>query len=256
MLEARALSKRFGPFYAVRELSFCVRPGEVLGLLGPNGSGKSTTVNMLTGLLEPSEGDVYFDGAPARNDLTAYKRKLGYLPEVPHLYTYLSGREYLELVGCLREMPAAATDRKIRRLLELFSLGPDGGARISSYSKGMRQKILIAAALLDDPPVLVFDEPLSGLDVTSALVFRDLVKQLALAGKMIVYSSHALETVEKICTRVIILRKGRAVAHDSVQALRTLMKMPSLEDVFTQLVVQEDTSRIASEIVAAIEARA
>jgi ABC-2 type transport system ATP-binding protein len=256
MLEARALSKRFGRFHAVRELSFRVRPGEVLGLLGPNGSGKSTTVNMLTGLLEPSEGDVLFGGVPAKDDLTAYKRKLGYLPEVPHLYTYLSGREYLELIGCLREMPAAVTDRKIRRLLELFSLGSDGGARISSYSKGMRQKILIAAALLDDPPLLVFDEPLSGLDVTSALVFRDLVKQLALAGRMIVYSSHALETVEKICTNVIILRKGRAVAYDSVQALRHLMKMPSLEDVFTQLVVQEDTGRIASEIIATIEARA
>jgi ABC-2 type transport system ATP-binding protein len=233
-----------------------VRPGEVLGLLGPNGSGKSTTVNMLTGLLEPSEGDVFFGGAPAKYNLTAYKRKLGYLPEVPHLYSYLSGREYLELIGCLREMPPALTDQKIRRLLDLFSLGSDGGARISSYSKGMRQKILIAAALLDDPPVLVFDEPLSGLDVTSALVFRDLVKQLARAGKMIVYSSHALETVEKICTHVIILRKGLAVAHDSVQALRDLMKMPSLEDVFTQLVVQEDTGRIASEIIATIEARA
>jgi len=255
MLEARGLSKRFGRFHAVRDLSFTVRPGEVLGLLGPNGSGKSTTVNMLTGLLEPSEGSILFGGLPVKNDLKAFKRKIGYLPEVPHLYSYLSGREYLELIACLREMPAESADRKIRRLLDLLSLGSDGGARLSSYSKGMRQKILIAAALLDDPPLLIFDEPLSGLDVTSALIVRDLVRRLADAGRMIVYSSHALETVEKICTQVVILRKGEAAAHDSVQALRELMRMPSLEDVFTQLVVQEDTGLIASEIVATIEER-
>lgn len=255
MLQAQRLSKSFSRIWAVRDLSFCVRPGEVLGLLGPNGSGKSTTVNMITGLLEPSDGQILFNGKPIHHDLTGYKRNLGYLPEVPYLYSYLSGREYLELIACLREMPPDAADRKIRRLLDLLSLGSDGGTRISSYSKGMRQKILIAAALLDDPPVLVFDEPLSGLDVTSALIFRDLVRQLSRAGKIIVYSSHALETVEKICTSVIILRKGVAAAHDSVEALRTLMKMPSLEDVFTQLVVQEDTSHTASEILAAIESR-
>jgi len=249
MLEARGLFKRYGWFPAVQELSFQAKPGEVLGLLGPNGSGKSTTVNILAGLLAPTAGEVLFDGKNIQADPTAYKRFLGYVPETPQLYSYLSGREYLELVGCLREMDPLEMSRRIRRLLDLFSLGSDGGARISSYSKGMRQKILIAAALLDDPPVLIFDEPLSGLDVTSALVFRDLVKQLALAGKIIIYSSHALETVEKICTRVMILRKGHVAAHDSVDALRELMKSPSLEDVFTQLVVQEDTASIATEIV-------
>jgi len=256
MLEASKLSKSFSRIFAVNELSFTVRPGEVLGLLGPNGSGKSTTVNILAGLLQPTIGDVLFQGEPIHHDLTGYKRRLGYVPEIPHIYSYLSGREYLELIGCLREMPFDLLDHKIRRLLELFSLGSDGGARISSYSKGMRQKILIAAALLDDPPLLVFDEPLSGLDVTSALVFRDLVRRLADNGKAIVYSSHALETVEKICTSVIILHKGKAVAHDSVDSLRELMKLPSLEDVFTNLVVQENTGQVAAEIVSAMESRA
>ena len=255
MLEVRSLSKRYGVLYALRDLSFVVRPGEALGLLGPNGSGKSTTVNMLTGLLEPTSGQVLFDGKPIQQDLAAYKRRVGYVPETPNLYPYLSGREYLELIGCLREIPALELDRKIRRLLNLFGLGSDGGARISAYSKGMRQKILIAAALLDDPPMLIFDEPLSGLDVTSALVFRDLVKALTAAGKTVVYSSHALETVEKICTRVVILRKGVAAAHDSVENLRTLMRSPSLEDIFRQLAVTEDTETIASEIVAAIGSR-
>ena len=255
MLEVRNLSKRYGVLYALRDLTFTVRTGEAMGLLGPNGSGKSTTVNMLTGLLEPTSGQILFEGRPIRDDLAGYKRRIGYVPETPNLYPYLSGREYLDLIGCLREIPAVELDLKIRRLLNLFGLGGDGGARISAYSKGMRQKILIAAALLDDPAMLIFDEPLSGLDVTSALVFRDLVKALTKAGKTVVYSSHALETVEKICTRVVILRKGVAAAHDSVENLRTLMHSPSLEDVFKQLAVSEDTEMIASEIVATMGAR-
>ncbi len=254
MLEVRELTKLYGRVAAVDELSFSVGPGEVVGLLGPNGSGKSTTVKILAGLLEPSSGKVLFDGNPIQDDMARYRRSMGYVPEVPELYTYLSGREYLELIGCLREIPYERLDRTIRRLLDLFSLGSDGGGRISAYSKGMRQKILISAALLDNPQLLLFDEPLSGLDVTSALVFRDLVRRLAIAGKAIVYSSHALDTVEKICTEVVILRKGRVAAHDSVDALRDLMKSPSLEDVFTQLVVDDDTDSIAAAIVDAVTA--
>lgn len=256
MLEARSLSKRYGALFALRDLSFTVRPGEALGLLGPNGSGKSTTVNMLAGLLPPTRGEIFFNGEPIARDLSGYKRRIGYVPETPNLYAYLSGREYLELIGSLREIPEAELHRKIRRLLDLFGLGSDGGARISSYSKGMRQKILISAALLDDPPMLIFDEALSGLDVTSGLVFRDLVRKLTEAGKTVVYSSHALETVEKICTRVVILRKGVAAAHDSVENLRSLMRSPSLEDIFKQLAVSEDTDKIASDIVETIGARA
>jgi ABC-2 type transport system ATP-binding protein len=252
MLEVRELTKLYGRFAAVQDLSFAVRPGEIVGLLGPNGSGKSTTVKMLAGLLDPSFGEIRFEGQSISSDLTRYRQAMGYVPEVPELYAYLSGREYLEMIGCLREIPFLTLDKKIRRLLDLFSLGSDGGGRISSYSKGMRQKILISAALLDNPRLLLFDEPLSGLDVTSALVFRDLVRRLALAGKAIVYSSHALETVEKICTSVIILRKGRVAAQDSVSALRELMQSPSLEDVFTQLVLDEDTDRIAAQIVEAV----
>ena len=254
MLEARSLSKRYGRIDAVRDLSFVVRPGEVVGLLGPNGSGKSTTVNMLVGLLQPSQGAILWRDHSIHADPAAYKRRLGYVPEVPHLYTYLSGREYLELIGDLREIPTLTLNGRIRALLDLFGLGSDGGARMSAYSKGMRQKILIAAALLDDPELLVFDEPLSGLDVTSSLVFRDVVRLLAGRGRTIVYSSHALDTVEKICHRVIILRRGEAAAQDSVSALRELMKLESLEDVFTQLVVREDTAGVAARIVEAVGA--
>jgi ABC-2 type transport system ATP-binding protein len=257
MLEAAHLTRYFSGIAAVKDVSFEVPPGQILGYLGPNGSGKTTTVNMLLGLLEPSHGRVLFDGRDIRNDLVGYRRLVGYVPEEPNLYPYLSGREYLELVGRLRGLPAATLDEKIPALLELFGLGHDMDASIGSYSKGMRQKVLISAALMHDPEVLIFDEPLSGLDVTAALVFRSLVTTLAARGKTILYSSHALEVVEKLCSKVIILYRGQVVAHDSIDRLRDLMALDSLEAVFAELVFRDDPDRIARAIadVAAAPAR-
>lgn len=252
MLEVRNLSKRYNRIPAVNDVSFVVRPHEVLGYLGPNGSGKSTTANMLAGLLEPSQGHVYFDGRDIKEQLIEYKRRLGYVPEEPYIYPHLSGLEYLQLVGRLRGLPEKPMNTKAEELLRLFGLHADRHALISAYSKGMRQKVLIIAALLHDPDILIFDEPLSGLDVTSALVFRDLVAELARQGKTILYSSHVLEVVEKLCSRVIILRSGTVVADDSVERLRDLMKLPSLENIFAELVLQRDTKSIAGDIVQAM----
>jgi ABC-2 type transport system ATP-binding protein len=248
MLEARHLAKRFFGVTVVDDVSFVVRPGEVVGYLGPNGSGKTTTARMLTGLLETSSGHVLIDGRDIQDDLVSFRRRLGYVPEEPFLYPFLSGREYLELVGRLRELPAAVVDRKIPVLLELFGLARAAEQSIGSYSKGMKQKVLIIAALLHDPDVLIFDEPDSGLDVTAQLVLRHLVRTLAERGKAVLYSSHVLEVVEKLCTRVIVLHRGRVVADDSVAHLRTLMTSQSLEDVFAQLVLREDPEQTAQEI--------
>jgi ABC-2 type transport system ATP-binding protein len=249
MLEARRLTKYYSSIPALREVSFTAKPGEVLGYLGPNGSGKSTTVNIVTGLLEPSDGEVLFDGTDIRKNLIEYKRRLGYVPEEPHVYPYLSGWEYLELVGRLRLIPTKKLEDKIAGLLRLFGLYPSRYSPISSYSKGMKQKVLISGALLHDPDVLIFDEPLSGLDVTSALVFRNLLTALAAKGKTILYSSHVLEVVEKVCSEVIILHQGRIAAYDRVDRLRDLMRTPSLEGIFSQLVVHEDTESTAARIV-------
>jgi ABC-2 type transport system ATP-binding protein len=249
MLEVRELTKRYTTVTAIDDVSFTVKPYEVLGYLGPNGSGKSTTVNMITGLLEPTRGEVLFEGRSIQSQLIDYKRRLGYVPESPHLYPHLTGREYLQLVGRLRGLAKRSLDRKIDDLLQLFSLGPSRHSPIASYSKGMRQKVLISAALLHNPDILVFDEPLSGLDVTSGLVFRNLVKTLAREGKIILYSSHVLEVVEKVCTHVMILRKGRVVANDSVEGLRNLMHLPSLEDIFSELVLEQDIETTANSIV-------
>lgn len=254
MLEVATLTKKYFRRPVVDRVSFTISPGEVLGYLGPNGSGKSTTVKMLTGLLDPDAGRVSYCGLDIRQNLIAYKSSLGYVPEEPQLYPYLTGREYLQLAGRLRGLPEAVLNEKIDALLNLFSLFEHRFSQISSYSKGMKQKILITAALLHNPEILIFDEPLSGLDVTSALVFKNLVRSLAREGKMILYSSHVLEVVEKICTSVIILRQGTIVAHDSVERLRTLLQSASLEDVFSQLVVEEDTEKLAGEMVAVMKA--
>jgi ABC-2 type transport system ATP-binding protein len=250
MLEVFNLTKNYLHRAAVDNVSFTVRPGEVLGYLGPNGSGKTTTVRMLTGVLEPTSGEVRYKGSPIADDLVAYKRVLGYVPEEPFLYPYLTGREYLQLAARLRGMPEKRATEKIDALLDLLSLHEHRFSPICSYSKGMKQKVLISAALLHDPEIIIFDEPLSGLDVTTALVFKNLVRALAGAGKILLYSSHVLEVVEKVCTRVFILRRGQVVAHDSVEHLRALLASPSLEDVFSQLVVQEDTEKTAGEMLA------
>ena len=249
MLEAQGLTKFYSSIPALEDVSFVAEPGHVLGYLGHNGSGKSTTVNILTGLLEPSRGRVLFEGRPIQDQLIDYKRRLGYVPEEPYVYPYLSGYEYLELVGRLRQVPEPILKDKIEGLLKLFSLQTYRHSPIASYSKGMKQKVLISAALLHNPDVLIFDEPLSGLDVTSALTFRHLLTALAGEGKTVLYSSHVLETVEKVCSRVIILYRGKMVANDRVDRLRDLMSLPSLESVFAQLVVQEDTVKTAQQIV-------
>lgn len=248
MLEARRLVKRFYGHAIVNDVSFAVHPGEVVGYLGPNGSGKTTTTRMLTGLLEPTSGGVLFDGRDTTRDPIEFRRHLGYVPEEPHLYPFLSGREYLELVGRLRELPAASMDRKIAALLELFGLSDAAEQGIASYSKGMKQKILVIAALLHDPELLIFDEPDSGLDVTAALVLRHLVANLAARGKAILYTSHILDVVERLCTRVIVLHEGRVVADDSVKQLRTLLASTSLEQVFGHLVLCQDPERTARDI--------
>ena len=248
MLEARQLVKRFYGHAVVDHVSFAVNRGEVVGYLGPNGSGKTTTTRMLTGLLEPTTGAVLFCGRETRLDPLEFRRRLGYVPEEPHLYPFLSGRDYLQLVGRLRELPAAPMERKISALLQLFALSDAAEQAMASYSKGMKQKILVIAALLHDPDLLILDEPDSGLDVTAALVMRHLVANLAARGKAILYTSHILDVVERLCTRVIVIHEGRIVADDSVTRLRALLASNSLEQVFAHLVLRNDPERIARDI--------
>ena len=250
MLEAQGLTKFYSAIPAVRDLSFQLEAGGILGLLGPNGSGKSTTVSMLAALLEPSGGKVLLDGVDIRSDLISYKASIGYGPEEAVLYTYLTGPEYLSLIGGLRGIPPGTVQDRIDGFLTLFNLKDDVHAPMSAYSKGMRQKILISAALLHNPRIIILDEPNSGLDVTTTLLLRSLVQTLAREGRMIVYSSHLLEAIEQVATDVLILHDGHVVAHDSVARLRSLMALPSLEQVFRTLVIETDIDGLAKDLVA------
>ncbi len=252
MLEVSGLTKRYNRIPAVDRISFQIRPGEILGYLGPNGAGKSTTVKMLIGLIEPTEGEILFHGRDVRADWPGFLRHVGYVPEEAHLYPQLSGIEYLQLVGRLRGIPRATLEPRMDKLFRLFSLWEDRHAPLSAYSKGMRQKVLISGALLGNPDLLILDEPFSGLDVNAAIVLRTLVRALADEGKLILYSSHVLEVVEKVCSTVLILRKGQAVAHDRVERLRGLLAQSSLEGVFTQLTEQEDPAEKVRGILEAV----
>jgi ABC-2 type transport system ATP-binding protein len=203
---------------------------------------------MVTGLVETSSGTILLEGRDISRDPIGFRRRLGYVAEEPNLYTFQSAIEYLELVGRLRELPAALLARKSAALLELFGLTHAANQDIGTFSKGMKQKVMIIAALLHDPDVLVLDEPDSGLDVTATLVLRHLLTALARRGKAVLYSSHVLELVEKACDRVIVIHRGKIVADDTVASLRTLMSSESLEAVFSQLVLKVDPAQTASDI--------
>jgi ABC-2 type transport system ATP-binding protein len=254
MLELRRVSKHFSGIPAVDDVSFSARPGEVTGYLGPNGSGKSTTMKMITALIEMTSGEILFDGKIIHDDLIAYKRRMGYVPEEPYLYNHLSGAEYLTMVADLRSLPPRLAGERIDGMLRLLGLYDDRHAAISGYSKGMRQKILIAAALMHNPELVLLDEPFSGLDVGSALVLRSLITELAARGKVVLFSSHELDTVERISNRVVILHRGKLVADDSIERLRSLMELPTLEAIFSQLAVEHDTDSMARNIADLIHA--
>jgi ABC-2 type transport system ATP-binding protein len=249
MLEVRSLCKRYRGIPAIVDVSFRVGAGEIVGYVGPNGSGKSTTVKIVTGLLEPNTGQVLFEGESIRTNLMHYRAAFGYVPEEAHVYTHLSGLEYLQLVGRLRNMTEEMISLKANKLLSLLGLESWRHSPISLYSKGMKQRVLIAAALLHDPKLLIFDEPLSGLDVASARLFKDLLQELARQGKAILYISHVLEVVELVCDRVIVIAKGRILADAPPLELKRSLELANLESVFAQLVRQQDTLNVAREMV-------
>jgi ABC-2 type transport system ATP-binding protein len=254
MLELRHVHKRYSSIPAVQDVSFTARAGEVTGYLGANGSGKSTTMKMIVGLLAASNGEIFFNGIPIQEDPIQYKMRLGYVPEEPYLYSHLTGLEYLVMVGQLRNLAARPAAECIDELLRLFGIHGDRDVPISSYSKGMRQKVLLSAALMHNPDLILLDEPFSGVDVGTSLVLRSLIQELAARGKVILFSSHELETVERISSHVVILHKGKIVADDTMERLRTLSALPTLEGIFSELTVAQDAGAVSRQIADLIHA--
>ena len=252
LIEVRDLTKRYSAVTAVRQVSFSIRPGETLGVLGPNGAGKSTIVKTVTGLLDPTTGKILFRGTPIAEAMTEYKRRMGYVPEQPDLYGFLTGWEYLDMVATLRGMEARRFREKAAAMLEGFSLYPHRDALIAGYSKGMRQRIVLISAMLDDPDLLVLDEPFSGLDVASALVLRRVIGLLAAAGKGVFFSSPVLEQVDQLCSHLVLLKRGAVVAAGTMDEMRAGFAGLSLEAGFMQLTEQVDADRMAQQILSAV----
>jgi len=245
MIEINELTRTFGSFTAVNHVSFTVPSGQVCGYLGPNGAGKTTTIKMLTGLIRPTFGTAVINGFDILKNPIEVKKRIGYVPESGALYEKLTPMEYLQLIGRLYHLEEEPLKHRIEEFLQLFQLQKHKNQRMDTFSKGMKQKIVIASALLHNPNVIFFDEPLNGLDANSALLVKELIRKLADQGKTIFYSSHILEVVEKICDRVVIIDHGKIVADGSIHDLQEMTRESSLEEIFSQVTHSEDMEEIA-----------
>jgi len=251
-IKVSELTRRYGDFVAVDHISFEVDRGEVLGYLGPNGAGKSTTVKMLTGILQPTSGRILIDGQDLQDHTLSIKQRIGYVPEIGGLYESLTGMEFLQLVGRLYHLEEDIITHKTQEFFRLFGLEKSLDQRLSSYSKGMKQKVLISSALIHNPEIVFLDEPLSGLDANTMLVFKELIRELAAQGKTIFYCSHILDVVERVCLRVIIIDRGKIVADAPVSELKQSTKQGSLEDVFKKLTDSTEVNEIAKSFSAVV----
>ncbi len=253
MLRVAELTKYFGSIQAVNNLSFEVSAGEVFGLLGPNGAGKTTTIKMIIGILEPTDGKVEVCGLNVGSEPLEVKKKIGYVPENAALYENLSAREYLELIGNLHHLPKDRISNQIERLMRTLDLSDAIDRRMTGYSKGMKQKVLLTSALMHNPDLIIMDEPFSGLDSNSAAIFKRLIQQLAAGGKTVIFSSHVLEVVERLCGRLLIINHGTKLACGTVNEVLAQAGELSLEKAFSKLTGVTDIEDRAADIMEALE---
>lgn len=252
MIRTEGLTKTFGDKTAVAGLDLDVRPGEILGFLGPNGAGKSTTVKMLTGLLPPTAGGAWIAGFSILDEPLEAKRRLGFVPETPKLYESLSADGFLDVIGALHHLDPAESQRRRQRLLQILDLEDVQHQRLREFSKGMRQKVVIASALLADPEVLILDEPFDGIDATTAGVLKLLLRDFAAQGRTILFSSHILDVVERVCTRIVIIDKGRVLTEGTAGEICERYRTGTLEEAFAVLTGVRATSDVAADLLAAI----
>ena len=247
------LTKRFGDFTAVADLNLDVRPGEIFGFLGPNGAGKSTTVKILTGLLTPDSGSATICGFDVVTQPLETKRRLGYIPEAPVMYETLTAAEYLDLIGSLYHLDARTRESRAAELLELFGLSAERNKRLKEFSKGMKQKVVISSALIHRPDVLILDEPFDGLDANTAMVVKELLRKFAEQGKAVLFCSHILEVVERICSRILIIDQGQPVAEGTSQQICERTETHSLDEAFARLTGVRDPGQVTADFLSALE---
>jgi ABC-2 type transport system ATP-binding protein len=253
MILTENLSRAYGDKLALSGLNLRVEPGEILGFLGPNGAGKSTTVKILTGMIRPTSGRAVVAGFDVVEQPIEAKKRIGYVPETAALYDGLTASEYLELIACLHHLDRRTAVTRSDELLDLFGLAADRHQRMNEFSKGMRQKVLIAAALIHRPDVLFLDEPLDGLDANAAMIVKEVLKRLAGQGKTILFCSHILDVVERMCTRIVIINGGKQIADGTADEIRRTTGAATLEEAFSRLTGVRDIARVASEFITALD---
>lgn len=253
IITIRNLEKSFGTKKVLKGIDLDIYPGQIIGYIGPNGAGKSTTVKIMLGLIGNYTGEVEILGENISSGNVEYKRKIGYVPETSEVYDNLTGREYLTFIGELYGMAYDEADEKAKKLMELFGLKQVYDSRISSYSKGMRQKVLIISSLLNNPEILFLDEPLSGIDANSVMIFKEILSELKAQGTTIFYSSHIMEVVEKISSRIVLINDGLIVADGTFEELREESMEGSLEGIFNQLTGFKGHEKIAKEFASIVQ---
>lgn len=240
-----------GKNYVLRGIDADIYPGQIIGYIGPNGAGKTTTVKILIGMLPDFEGEVSVFGTDVAENPIEVKKRIGYVPETAALYDTLTPIEYLNFIGQIYGIPSADCQLRSTKMLKLFGLEANANMRMNSFSKGMKQKVLVIAGMIHDPDILFLDEPLTGLDANTAIVIKEILAQLAAEGKTIFYCSHVMDVVERICHRIIIIDKGTIIANGSFDELQSMDRGKSLENIFSRLTGSTGHAETATEIIAA-----
>lgn len=250
VLRLQHVSKSFGQKNVLKDINFQVNSGEIIGYIGSNGAGKSTTIKIILGLIDDYEGDVFVFGGKTKGQID-YKKKIGYVPEVSDMYDNLTAREYISFIGMLYELNTDNTVKKALEMMKVFGIDNAIDGRIHTFSKGMRQKLSIITGMLHNPDILFLDEPLSGIDANSILVFKEILQSLKNAGKTIFYSSHILEVVEKLSDRILLINEGAIVIDGTVEEVMEKQSDSSLESIFNDVTGFHDHEELANKFVSA-----
>lgn len=253
VITINGLKKSYDNNEVLKGINLKINPGEIIGYIGPNGAGKSTTVKIMLGIIEDYQGTVKVFGKDIAESGVDYKKRIGYVPEIGEIYESLSAYEYLSFLGQVYGMELEQADKKAKKMMKLFGIEDSYHAQISSYSKGMKQKVLIIASILHNPDILFLDEPLSGLDANTVMIFKEILNKFAESGKTIFYCSHIMEVVEKISDRILLIDQGQIVADGSFEELKSKSRQGSLEGVFNKLTGFDKHIEIASDILNVIE---
>src|SRR4051812_2537257 len=251
IITLRGLNKSYGEKVVLNNISLDVHPGQIIGYIGPNGAGKSTTVKILTGIIQDYSGDVMVFGKQLRDNILEVKSKIGYIPELAELYDLLTPREYLSFVGKLYHLPDSIIEERSRKMLDSFGLSANIDQRMDSFSKGMRQKVLITSGLLHNPSIVIMDEPLSGLDANAVILVKELLQALKQEGKTIFYCSHMMDVVEKVSDRIVLINNGSIIADGTIDELRE-NSADTLEHIFSRLTSSGNQVQQADDMAAAI----